>query len=95
MCYNRRPLTKNVKKDKPAGNTAKNFDRFVLGYNLAIKFTAMLACPILGGLGCGIWLDRQLQTTPWLMFILVMIGLVFSVYAVYRVASREANINPK
>ena len=87
--------TKNVKKDGPVGNSAKNFDRVVLGYNLAIKFTAMLACPILGGLGCGIWLDRQLQTTPWLMFILMFASLAFSIYAVYRVASREAKINPK
>lgn len=53
-----------------------------------MKFTIMLTGPILGGLLCGIWLDKQLQTTPWLMFVLMIVSLVFSTYAVYRVATR-------
>ena len=88
--------SKNLKKNGPVEkSTKRNFDQWVLGYNLAIKFTVMLACPILGGLGCGIWLDKQLQTTPWLMFVLMFASLAFSIYAVYRVASREAKIKPK
>jgi len=77
-----------LKKNEPGGQGHNKFERFAVGYNLALKFTIMLAGPILVGLGCGIWLDRQLQTTPWLMLILMVIGFIFSIYAVYRVATR-------
>jgi len=77
-----------LKKNEPAGQGHNKLERFAVGYNLALKFTIMLACPVLAGLGGGIWLDRQLQTTPWLMLILMVIGFIFSIYAVYRVATR-------
>ncbi|MCB0166870.1 MAG: AtpZ/AtpI family protein [Anaerolineae bacterium] len=61
---------------------------FAEGYGLGIKFFTILACPILSGAVCGIWLDRLLMTKPWMMFLLLILSFVFAMYAVYRVASR-------
>jgi F0F1-type ATP synthase assembly protein I len=59
-----------------------------LGYGLGIKFVFILACPLMSSFACGIWLDRTLGTTPWLMFVLAVLGLAFSIYAVYRIATQ-------
>ena len=69
----------------------KQIGEAALGYNLVIKFMIMLTCPLLGGLLGGAFLDKQFNTTPWLMFILTLIGLIFSVYAIYRVVTRMMN----
>jgi F0F1-type ATP synthase assembly protein I len=37
---------------------------------------------------CGIWLDRQLQSAPFIMMILMVLGFAFGMYAVYRIAMR-------
>jgi F0F1-type ATP synthase assembly protein I len=85
------PLLYKTLEDKPK----KPFDNLVggyaTGYSLAIKFIFILACPIATGLGCGIWLDKQLNTTPWIMLVLVIASLIFSIYAVYRVAAQLQN----
>lgn len=60
----------------------------VVGYNLALKFGTMIIVSILCSLFAGIFLDKQLGTAPWLMLGLMLIGIVFSTYAIYRVASR-------
>jgi F0F1-type ATP synthase assembly protein I len=78
-----------LKQDGPVKKAGGQGQGWISGYNLALKFTIMLSCPILSGLACGIWLDKQLHTTPWLMFVLMIISLAFSIYAVYRVATRE------
>ncbi len=77
-----------MEQGKPIKKASRRTKEWIIGYNLAIKFTVMISCPIFSGLGCGIWLDKQLQTTPWLMFILMIISFTFSIYAVYRVATR-------
>jgi len=65
----------------------KNFaTTYASGYALGLKFIFILTCPIAGGFSCGFWLDRQLDTLPWFTLILIVAGLVFAIYAVYRVA---------
>ncbi|MFQ5577786.1 MAG: AtpZ/AtpI family protein [Anaerolineae bacterium] len=71
----------------------KNFRQFAIGYNLALKFGIMVSCPVLGSLFAGIFLDKKLGTTPWIMLALMVVGLGFSVYAVYRVATRTQDSN--
>jgi F0F1-type ATP synthase assembly protein I len=66
----------------------KDIGRAIVGYDLAFKFAMMLVCPIFGSFFAGIFIDRKLGTTPWLMFLLVTVGMAFSIYAVYRVAAR-------
>lgn len=66
--------------------------RFVTGYNLALKFSLMLTCSTLGSLFAGIYLDRWLGTKPWLMLVLMFVGIIFGAYAVYRVATRQTNL---
>ncbi|MCB0190473.1 MAG: AtpZ/AtpI family protein [Anaerolineae bacterium] len=61
---------------------------FAEGYGLGIKFFTVLACPILSGAACGIWLDRLLLTKPWIMLLMLILSFAFAMYAVYRIASR-------
>jgi F0F1-type ATP synthase assembly protein I len=56
------------------------------GYYLAIRISGILLGSVFGSLFCGIWLDRTLGTTPWLMLILMVVGIVFATYTIYRTA---------
>ncbi len=67
---------------------SKGFRQFAVGYNLALKFGIMISCPILGALFIGIFVDKKLGTTPWVMLLMMAAGIAFSTYAVYRVAQR-------
>ena len=43
---------------------------------------------ILIGFGCGYYLDRWLGTSPWLLLIFTVFGLVAGITNVYRTAGR-------
>jgi len=60
---------------------------YATGYSLGIKFIVILICPIASGLACGLWLDEQLETTPWLTLVLLIMSLALAIYAVFRVAA--------
>lgn len=53
----------------------------------------MMACPVIAGLVAGFYIDKQLDTTPWAIFILAFGSMAFSTYAVYRVVMRTQNKN--
>ena len=40
------------------------------------------------GLGIGVWLDRKLGTTPWLAFVLTVVGLAAGLYESIRMLIR-------
>jgi F0F1-type ATP synthase assembly protein I len=67
---------------------SKHVRAALIGYNLVLKFGVMITLPIFCSLFAGIFLDKKLGTTPWLMLLLMLIGIAFSTYAIYRVASR-------
>ena len=73
-------------KDSNADVKKSFMAQHAAGYALGLKFLFILMCPIVASLACGLGLDRWLGTIPWLMLIFVIIGLVFAIYAVYRVA---------
>lgn len=74
-------------KDKGKGQASKSLvGGYAAGYGLAIKFIFVLSCPLAAGFACGIWVDSVFNTTPILTLIFVVLGLAFSIYAVYRVA---------
>jgi F0F1-type ATP synthase assembly protein I len=54
------------------------------GYHLALQISSILLCSVFGSLFGGIWLDRKLGTAPWLMLILMVVGLVIATYIIYR-----------
>ncbi|RME99121.1 MAG: AtpZ/AtpI family protein [Chloroflexi bacterium] len=81
-----------MKKHGLISKASKGYGAWAVGSQLAIKFMAMLLCPVFGGLVCGMWLDNMWQTAPWLMIILMFLGFVFSIYAVYRVATRNQQL---
>jgi F0F1-type ATP synthase assembly protein I len=54
------------------------------GYYLFVQISSILLCSVFGSLGAGIWLDRRLGTTPWLLFVLMIAGLVVAMYTIYR-----------
>jgi F0F1-type ATP synthase assembly protein I len=54
------------------------------GYYLFVQISSILLCSVFGSLTAGIWLDHQLGTTPWLLFVLMIAGLVVAMYTIYR-----------
>ena len=62
----------------------KKYREALAGYQLAIQISSILLCSVFGSLFGGIWLDRQLGTTPWLMLVLMVVGIVVATYTIYR-----------
>ncbi len=54
------------------------------GYYLFVQISSILLCSVFGSLTAGIWLDRRLGTTPWLVFVLMIGGFVLGIYIIYR-----------
>jgi len=54
------------------------------GYYLFVQISGILLCSVFGSLGLGIWLDRKLGTAPWLLLVLMILGIAFAMYTVYR-----------
>jgi F0F1-type ATP synthase assembly protein I len=54
------------------------------GYYLALQISSILLCSVFGTLFGGIWLDRKLGTAPWLVLILMVLGIAFAMYTIYR-----------
>jgi F0F1-type ATP synthase assembly protein I len=65
-------------------NRAKKYLSAVEGYHLALQTSTILLCSVFGSPFSGIWLDRKLGTTPWLMLVLMVLGLIFATYTIYR-----------
>lgn len=53
------------------------------GYQLAMQISSILLCSVFGTLLGGIWLDQKLGTTPWLMLVLMVVGIIFAVVTIY------------
>jgi F0F1-type ATP synthase assembly protein I len=47
---------------------------------VGIQFAAILVLSAFGG----IWLDRKLGTSPWLLIVLVFVGAAAGFYSLYR-----------
>jgi F0F1-type ATP synthase assembly protein I len=54
------------------------------GYQLAMQISSILLCSVFGTLLGGIWLDQKLGTTPWLMLVLMIVGIIFAVVTIYH-----------
>ncbi len=54
------------------------------GYSLALQISSILLCSVFGALFGGIWLDRKFSTTPCLMLVLMVLGIAFAMYTIYR-----------
>jgi F0F1-type ATP synthase assembly protein I len=61
--------------------------RVVFSVSLMFQLSGMIACSILGSLFLGLWLDRRLGTTPCMLLVLMVIGLVVAVVGTYRLAT--------
>jgi F0F1-type ATP synthase assembly protein I len=59
------------------------------GYHLVIQISGIMLCSVFGSLGAGIWLDKRLGTTPWLLLILMILGMAFAMYTIYRTVKQE------
>lgn len=58
-------------------------------YQLALQISSVLLCVIFGSLFGGIWLDRKMGTTPCLMLLLMVLGLIIAIYTTYRIAQDQ------
>ncbi len=62
----------------------KDYLGLLKGYHLIMQISAILLCSVFGTLLGGIWLDNRLGTTPWLMLVLMIAGIGFAMYTIYR-----------
>ncbi len=77
--------------DKPRGEAASgNMSGLARGLRLGSEFVAA----ILVGAGMGYLLDQWLQTSPWLMLILLLLGFVAGVMNVVRTAAQMNKVAP-
>jgi F0F1-type ATP synthase assembly protein I len=62
--------------------------RLAVSLGLVLQVSSIVLCSVLGSLLLGLWLDLQLRTAPWLMLVLMVIGLGLAVFGTYRLAKR-------
>lgn len=67
----------------------KNFSDLIKGYQLVLQISSILLCSIFGALFGGIWLDRRLGTKPCLMLVLMVLGVIFAMVAIYRTVNEQ------
>ncbi|MBI3943657.1 MAG: AtpZ/AtpI family protein [Chloroflexi bacterium] len=60
----------------------------VLPIALILQLMVMIVVISAGSLLVGVWLDRRLGTTPILIIVFMIIGLVLTMLTVYRIAKR-------
>lgn len=60
---------------------------WILG--LSIQAALGIALPVLLGLGLGWWLDRLLNSFPWITVILTAVGILAGPLIVYRWVTRK------
>ncbi|MDI6752703.1 MAG: AtpZ/AtpI family protein [bacterium] len=48
----------------------------------------MATCPVLGGV-MGYFLDKWLKTSPWLLIIFIVIGMIAGIYEAIKMITRE------
>ncbi len=69
--------------------TVKKYFALLKGYQLVLQISSIFVCAVLGALLGGIWLDRSFGTAPCLMLLLMILGIAFAMYAVYRTVNQE------
>ena len=79
------PHRKNVSID-PAARNAKRGFKFLSASSVGLE----MGLSVLIGIGFGYWLDTKAHTSPWLMLLFLVLGLVAGFRGVYR-ALREAD----
>jgi len=62
----------------------KKYLESLKGFYLAMQISAVLVCFVFGALVGGFWLDKTLDTTPWLMLVGVVLGFFGSMYIIYK-----------
>ncbi len=62
--------------------------KYVVAYYLFAQISGMWLCSIFGSLAAGLWIDKNLGTAAWFLLVLVVLGLVFAVYSIYRTVTQ-------
>jgi len=67
----------------------KEFLGLTKGYQLVLQLSSILLCSIFGALFGGIWLDRKFGSSPCLMLVLMVLGVIFAMLAIYRTVNEQ------
>jgi F0F1-type ATP synthase assembly protein I len=62
--------------------------RFTITIALAFQIAGFMTCSVLGSLFFGIWLNRRLGLTPWVIIVMMVIGLVVGITGAYHLVKR-------
>ncbi len=61
----------------------------LVGYYLAMQISGILLCSVFTSLGAGLWLDKTLGTLPWLTLVLMILGIAFAMFTIYRTVNKS------
>jgi F0F1-type ATP synthase assembly protein I len=62
--------------------------KHLVAYYLFAQISGVWLCSIFGSLVAGLWLDKKLGTAPWFLLILVVLGMAFAIYTIYRTVNQ-------
>jgi F0F1-type ATP synthase assembly protein I len=62
--------------------------QFTISTALAFQIAGVMTCSVLGSLFLGIWLNRHLGVTPWVIIIMMVIGLTLGMVGAYHLVKR-------
>ncbi|MEW5958634.1 MAG: AtpZ/AtpI family protein [Chloroflexota bacterium] len=79
-----RPATQGHSQVHPM----KKYWGLLKGYQLVLQISSILVCSVFGALLGGIWLDRKLGSSPCLMLVLMVVGVIFAMVAIYRTVNK-------
>ncbi len=71
------------------GYQVKKYIDPLVGYYLAMQISSILLCSVFGSLGAGLWLDKTLGTLPWLTLVLMILGIAFAMFTIYRTVNKS------
>ena len=61
---------------------------------LAAQLGFAIACPMVAFIGGGAWLDSQLGTVPWLLFLGIILGVLAAGGALYQLTAVQGRKSP-
>lgn len=85
LTFKQGELVVEEKQEKNSHQDKKNQRRLFTSLNLATELGFMISFPLVGGAFLGSLLDKKLATAPKITLSLIFLGMLVSVFSVYKI----------